>query len=134
MMRTKRFRAGAVAVVGSVSIAFVSACGGGAGSEGQECKKTGTLFNVVYSCDDGLVCNTADQTPTCEKPNTHAVGEPCARDENCKAGLWCDFNVCANPLVASDPCPNGIGCGAGLQCVKSGSTPTCVPVDAGAAD
>jgi hypothetical protein len=134
-MSTRRSRTrGTAAVVASLPVALVPACSG-VGGEGERCKLTGGIETGGYSCDDGLVCyDVANETPTCEKPNTHTLGEPCGGDDDCTVGLWCDDKACAKPLGANDSCPNGTGCGAGLQCVKSGSTPTCAPVDAGGAD
>jgi hypothetical protein len=101
---------------------------------GQPCKQTGGLLNGGYSCDNGLVCNTGDPTPTCESPNTRSAGEPCGLDDNCKAGLWCDVRTCSLPLTVGVACPTGEGCAAGLVCSKSSANPTCVPEDAGAGD
>jgi hypothetical protein len=115
-----------------VSALFAPAACSSTGEAGHSCTPPG-FPSGGETCDNGLVCNGGESTPTCEEPNTHPVGDPCGADDNCKTGLWCDHEVCSEALGPGDPCPSGLGCGPGLQCIKV-VAPICAAVDAGAAD
>jgi len=94
------------------------------GSSEPACRSTGVLGH--YECDDGLVCNQARATPTCEKRNSNPLGGPCTGNDNCVEGLWCNHSACAKPLGEGEACPQGVGCAAGLTCSKSTPAPlTC---------
>jgi hypothetical protein len=107
---------------------------GGQGSADRPCKLSGGLLSGGYTCDDGLVCNEGESTPTCEQPDIHAAGEPCSADDNCRVGLWCDGKACAEPLGEGAACSNRSGCGAGLHCAKGSTGAFCVTVVAGPGD
>jgi hypothetical protein len=102
----------------------LGACDTATGGEEEACASASLLG--PYTCDDGLVCNEARATPTCERRNINALGAACTSDQNCVVGLWCEHRACAKPLGEGDACPGGVGCGPGLQCVKEGPAPiTC---------
>ena len=83
------------------------------GSSGQECITGGSLLYPTYSCNAGLVCNTAESTPTCEQANAQAIGGPCGSDDNCVSGSFCDIKKCQALIAEGQPCPDGTGCAAG---------------------
>jgi hypothetical protein len=109
----------------SMAIALaVGGCDSSVGAEGEGCRSTGILGH--YECDDGLVCNEARATATCEKRQSNPLGTACSQNDNCVEGLWCNHNLCSKPLAEGEACPQGLGCAAGLACVKDGPAPiTC---------
>ena len=93
------------------------------GTEGGPCQFKGGILGGSWVCDDGLVCNEAIDPETCERPNTHPLGDKCARDTNCLPTLWCPpgaASTCSERILEGQPCPSGAGCAAGLSCVKEG--------------
>jgi hypothetical protein len=102
-----------------------------------ELSDAATLLKPDYTCDTGLVCNVGLSSPTCQTPNSGAVGSLCGGDQNCKVDLFCSTvqggAQCQPRITEGQPCPLGVGCAAGLTCVRSGGNATaCVAQDAGA--
>jgi hypothetical protein len=125
-------------LAGALTTLLCAACSG-QGNAGQSCVFDGggglvSLNSGSYSCNGGLVCNTGRSSPTCESPNANAVGGPCGEDNNCKAGLWCNLEVCADFIGLGQPCPSGVGCASGLICSKGvdPNHPVCAVDDGGA--
>jgi hypothetical protein len=132
---SKGIRSVALRVVGAGALCLALGCGSGTKGPGQPCAPPEMvgMFDVIR-CDEGLLCNTGEATPTCEAPNSVAVGGACS-DGICKVGLICDRGHCAMGLQPGDPCPPGNDCGHGLQCDMQAIMPTCVAIpDAGSRD
>jgi hypothetical protein len=114
------------------------ACGascGGTGGDGQPCTSTNAPPLGGLTCDEGLVCNDALPSTVCEKPNTHAAGDPCSGDDNCRTGLRCTTGVCKPLLAEGEGCGTPTDCASGLACTKEdGGEARCAPSSSGAND
>jgi hypothetical protein len=104
------------------------------GGEGEECTAHGSgIFDVSYTCNAGLVCNTAaiskpNGKTVCQPPNSLRSGAACDANDECQSN-FCDIKVCAPVIAAGGACPSGIGCAPGLVCMKDldAGTTTCLP-------
>jgi hypothetical protein len=120
--------------VGCIAL-IVAACGSctwGAGGLGQACRATDQPPLGGFKCDQGLVCNSALPLTICEEPNTHAIGEPCSDDDNCRMELTCYKLSCVARPGFGEACFTG--CAPGLECVKTATVQRCEPANGDAKD
>lgn len=118
---------GTILLVASLTVLSSTGCSSASpGAEGGDCQYQGGILDGRYSCNSGLVCNAGVKPKTCERPHINGVGSPCSQDDNCQVSLWCPLtNVCTPPLREGEPCPEGVGCAAGLVCKKEPAGPVC---------
>lgn len=83
--------------------------------EGEPCLEIDVPFLCLYAgcgcdwaCQNGLVCNTSYEEPTCLQPA--ASGDPCAWSGHCQEGLVCWQDVCCRADCTGKECGDD-GCG-----------------------
>jgi hypothetical protein len=122
------FAAAPLALLALANLTLASGCNK-QGHSGEACEADAGALYPTYSCNEGLVCNTGEATPTCETPNEQPLEGPCGDDDNCQSGLYCSVSrTCAALLSEGAACPDETGCTAGLVCANV-PQPTCVAAD-----
>ena len=119
--RARRTALGRSRALGTFVVLAAAGCGAGVrgtGAVDQHCTPTTAAPLGGFTCDEGLVCNTALPSTVCERSNTHAAGDPCSENDNCQTGLWCSSRVCKPLLAESEACGSPTACASGLECMK----------------
>jgi len=82
----------------------------GTGGDGDSCDDSG-------DCQRGFICSAEPSGRVCREAGGRMIGEPCIRDDQCAAGLYCTEGTCSSePPPEPDAGPMGRGCEPGDDC------------------